>query len=332
MLVVMDIRPFTTDDTGVVHAVVDLLNAAQKVDAPFNHPYTVEEYVGYARHGWDGEVPETYAAWAADELVALVEVHTSEWDNTHLAWAGTHVHPDHRRRGYGAQIVEFTKQRSVELGRTSLGADAWDTTAGPAFLERHGLTRRSSAIKRRQTLARVDRVATAEMYDEAAAAAADYELARFGGRTPADLLDEVAAMSAAINDAPTDDLDIEDEVYAPERIAAYEAAQEARGLRLHRVVARHRGTGELAGHTVVAVEAARPWIGDQHDTSVVRTHRGHRLGLLLKLEMMRLLAEREPDLATVDTWNAESNDFMIAVNERLGYQVLGRELQFQGDL
>ena len=48
--------------------------------------------------------------------------------------------------------------------------------------------------------------------------------------------------------------------------------------------------------------------------------------------MLLWLAEAEPQLATVDTWNAESNDHMIAVNEALGYRVMGRELQFQKSL
>ena len=45
--------------------------------------------------------------------------------------------------------------------------------------------------------------------------------------------------------------------------------------------------------------------------------------------MMRWLGEVEPQLETVDTFNAESNDHMVGVNERLGYRVMGRELQFQ---
>ena len=58
-------------------------------------------------------------------------------------------------------------------------------------------------------------------------------------------------------------------------------------------------------------------------------HRGHRLGLLLKLEMLRWLAETEPALETLDTWNAESNRHMVAVNEALGYRVLGSKLLLQ---
>jgi hypothetical protein len=98
---------------------------------------------------------------------------------------------------------------------------------------------------------------------------------------------------------------------------------------LYRVIARHRVNGDIAGLTVVTVDSENPARGEQEDTSVVRAHRGHRLGLLLKADMMRWLAATEPQLETLDTWNAESNDHMIGVNERLGYRVMGRELQFQ---
>jgi hypothetical protein len=80
---------------------------------------------------------------------------------------------------------------------------------------------------------------------------------------------------------------------------------------------------------VVAVDGERPELGEQHDTSVVAAHRGHRLGLLLKLGMLHWLAEAEPQLREIDTWNAETNGHMIGVNELLGYRVMGRVLDYQ---
>ncbi len=80
---------------------------------------------------------------------------------------------------------------------------------------------------------------------------------------------------------------------------------------------------------MITVEEARPHLGEQDDTAVLRAHRGHRLGMLLKAGMVLWLAEAEPQLETVDTWNAESNEHMIRVNEALGYRVMGRELQLQ---
>jgi len=61
-------------------------------------------------------------------------------------------------------------------------------------------------------------------------------------------------------------------------------------------------------------------------------HRGHRLGLLLKADMLDWLAETQPQVASIETWNAESNDAMIGVNEMLGYRVEGRALRFQRSL
>ena len=79
-------------------------------------------------------------------------------------------------------------------------------------------------------------------------------------------------------------------------------------------------TGEPAGHTVVAVDTERPELAHQHDTAVVRGHRGHRLGLLLKAEMMRWLAEAEPQVDRDRHLERRVQRHMIAVNERLGYR------------
>jgi RimJ/RimL family protein N-acetyltransferase len=79
----------------------------------------------------------------------------------------------------------------------------------------------------------------------------------------------------------------------------------------------------------VVVDTESPEIGDQHDTSVARRHRGHRLGLLLKAEMLLWLADAEPQVAHIHTNNAESNQHMIAVNDRLGYRPVARIVEFQ---
>jgi hypothetical protein len=59
-------------------------------------------------------------------------------------------------------------------------------------------------------------------------------------------------------------------------------------------------------------------------TVVARAHRGHRLGLLLKVAMLELLAEREPQLETIETFNADANAHMVGINETLGFRMTGR--------
>ena len=131
----MDIRRFTPDDAETVAAVVALDNAVNAVDAPFLHPMTSSVLTGMLRHGWDGEVPVTYAAWESDRLVGRVTVHTSEWDNLHLAWTGVCVHPELRRAGRGSELLGFAEDRVRELGRTSIGCDGWDLPSTHGFAE-----------------------------------------------------------------------------------------------------------------------------------------------------------------------------------------------------
>ncbi|HET6562582.1 MAG TPA: GNAT family N-acetyltransferase [Marmoricola sp.] len=323
-----EIVPLDADDTALVEQVVGLVNAVRRTDSPWSHPCTVNEVQGDVRYGWELEPGRHYAVLLDGRAVALGHLETTDWDNRDLAWLDVTVHPEHRRRGLGTATLRFLVDEAAATGRTKLGIDGWDGEAPRRFAARFGFTLGSQAINRRQHLAELSLDALRNKYDEARAHASSYELLRISGRVPEELLPAVSEMWVAINDAPLDDLDIEDEVFPPQRIRDYETATLQRGQRLHRVVARHRGTGELAGHTVVAVEEERPWIGAQHDTSVVRAHRGHRLGLLLKAEMNLWLADTEPQLETVDTWNAESNDHMIAVNELLAYRWMGRGLEF----
>jgi RimJ/RimL family protein N-acetyltransferase len=330
----VNVHEVDPDDADAVRRLVEVANAVRRADSPWEHPKTLLEYQGELRHGWDGEPSIGFLGTDATDgtAVALGEYAVSTYDNLHLAWLAVDVHPDHRRRGYGTAMLDALCVRARSDGRTSVGLNGWESPSTTAFAAAHGFDQKAIEIQRRQTMADLDWTALDRLYDEARPQASSYELLRQLGPTPEDQLAATAVMVAAINDAPTDALDVEDEVFTPERVRAYDDAQAARGYLVHIVVARHLETGELAGETTVVVDQERPHLAEQHDTSVVRAHRGHRLGLLLKLEMMRWLRETQPQVATVDTWNAESNNHMIGVNEALGYRITGRALAFQRSL
>ena len=323
------IHAFTADDADDVLASLEVHNAAAAVDAPWRWPELLASYTALLRHGWDGEPERPFLATVGGRVVGAASLELTERDNTHLAWLGLTVLPECRRRGYGTALFEAMAAEAARSGRRSLGADGWDNEAVTAFARKVGLECRSQEVQRRQHLAELEPGRVQRLYDEAAAASPDYELVRVAGRTPAAMVGAMVELVRAINDAPTDELDVEDEVSTPERLAAYEEGMLARGGRLYRLVARHRKTGDLAGHTVVLVDGARPEVGHQHDTAVERAHRGHRLGLRLKAGMLLWLARAEPQVRLLDTWNAASNDHMISVNDALGYRVVGRKLQFQ---
>ena len=307
-----------------------VLEAARRVDAPHELPLTARAWTVDLTLGWDGEPTTAYVHRdARGRAVGLLEVHLPERENRHVAAVDVTVHPAARRQGLGRALLQAGLDEARAAGRSTVWVEGYDTESSRAFAARLGLPPGVVSVNRRQALHDVDLEGVAAVVAEAAGHATDYELFRLTGPVPPELMDPMVLLVAAINDAPMDDLEFEDEVFSPERLRAFDAAQLARGGRLYRVVARHRTTGVLAGHTIVAVDEDRPWHAAQLDTSVLADHRGHRLGLLLKGTMLQWLAKAEPQLLEVDTWNAASNAHMIAVNERLGYQVVATATCYQ---
>jgi GNAT superfamily N-acetyltransferase len=316
-----------------VAGAVALLEAARVVDCPHELGPTVSAFTSRLRHGWDGDPAATAVTRdIRGRVIGVLEVHLPHWDNTHLGFVEVTVDPLSRRQGLGRRLFDVGVERTRADGRRLVLAGCYDGSAGVAFLKAMGFDRASEEVQRRQDLLSLDWARLDAEYAAAQRSAAGYELVRMPGPTPEDMMADVARMTEAINDAPTDDLDVEDEVFSPERIRAFEAAQLATDRRIYRVVARERDTGVLAGHTMVAVESENPGRGWQLDTSVLRAHRGHRLGLLLKIAMLLWLADEEPHLRMLDTWNAASNAHMIGVNEVLGYHILATGITWQRHL
>ncbi|WP_203590956.1 GNAT family N-acetyltransferase [Streptomyces sp. SID13031] len=329
----MDITRLEPDDAAGCAAAVELLIATHAVDCPAALLSTPAGFAASLRYGWDGDPGRTYLA--RDEsgaLVGLLQFFAPTYDNTNVVWIEVEVHPDHRSRGIGSELVRYAEQVAGELGRTSFGLAGWDLPKAVAFAKRHGFEQKAVEVNRRQDIANLDWTTVQKLYDEAVLASADYELVRITDVLPEEMLDDMVAITASINDAPKDDLDIEDDVFTPQRLRGYEESRRGHNQNLYRVIARHRTTGELAGHSVVTVERERPQIAEQADTAVSRDHRGHRLGALVKTAMLLWLREAEPAVTQLDTWNAESNDHMIAINEQLNYFIIARTLDYQKTL
>ena len=316
----------------LVEGAAAVKEAARVRTCPWHPPVSVQSFRAGMTHGWDGDPSSVTVAVDSGLVVGVLEVGQPRWDNQHLGYLDVDVHPDRLRRGIGRALFEAGVEQVRAEGRTTLLADAWDLPANEAFCASLGLERGIQEAERRLDLDRLDRARVADLHREAAARAGDYELLRLPGALPEELLEPMVALTAMINDAPTGELDVEDEVYTAERLRAFEVAQAGHRRRMYRLVARHRGTGEPAGHTLVAVHADQPWYAGQYDTSVAREHRGHRLGLLLKTAMLAWLAEVEPQLRCLDTWNAVDNTLMVAVNEALGCRVVGTASGWQRPL
>jgi GNAT superfamily N-acetyltransferase len=287
----------------------------------------------FRRHGWDGEPGEEWLYRDDDgRLTGTVRVYLPKRDNQHAAVCGVLVHPECRRHGLGRRLYERLEEMVGQSGRRVLIGGSLDTSGQRAFAEGLGFTLAGVKIYLRQDLRTLDWELVNRLRTGARQAAGDYTLVRLQGPVPQDLVEQVAAMETAINDAPREGPDIEDFLVTAARIRARERSMAEAGLRHYRLVARRDQDGQLAGHTLVYVDPEQPRHGVQEDTSVLAEHHGRRLGMLLKSEMMCWLADTEPDLRWIDTGNAESNRHMIAIKEAPGYRVKARYLGWQRNL
>jgi len=235
------------------------------------------------------------------------------------------VHPARRRAGLGTVLLRHAARRASAAGREILNAGVQEGSAGEAFARRADATFGTTAdVRRVLDLAKVPPGSITRLRESAARAAAGYSLVRWTGVTPDDRLDQVASLHNALNDAPMN-AGVEAMTWTGERVRDRIDARIARSpSRRYSLAAVHDASGEMAALTVVSVDPTIPDWGNQLITAVIRPHRGHRLGMLTKAAMMDWLAEAEPAMRRVVTWNAASNRYMIAVNEEMGYEVRGQ--------
>ena len=66
----------------------------------------------------------------------------------------------------------------------------------------------------------------------------------------------------------------------------------------------------------------------QWGTFVHRDHRGHRLGLATKAVNLRAVQAARDDLTLVTTQNGETNGYMVAINERMGFRPIEVSAEF----
>jgi GNAT superfamily N-acetyltransferase len=319
----MRIEQWDPADEKTARACYEIAVAAQQADEPVEPPPSFGPFYEYFRYGWGKTPGESWVAFDDDGTVTgFCRVALNDLENLDEAAGGPVVHPAARRRGTGRALLRHAGARAAAHGRTRFGAQAVAGSAGQAFAERFGARLDQQEVRRIQYLREIAPGTVAALRATATAAASGYSLVTWEGPVPDEYLEAVAGVVNAFADAPHGENE-EPEVWDGTRIRERgEVLLWAGLLRSHSVAAVRDADGEMAAYTEVAVDPEHPDWGYQQLTAVTRTHRGHRLGLLVKTAMLELLAEAEPKIEQIATGNAAANEHMIAINEQLGYRVV----------
>jgi hypothetical protein len=136
--------------------------------------------------------------------------------------------------------------RAEEMGRTTLAGDARDGTAGEAFARALGARRGITEVRRLLDLAAMPAGMLARRRAEARRAARGYRVLSWEGPVPEEHLAQVAAVNAALGDAPHD-ATRQAQVWDADRVRAGQRRIELQGQHYYSVAAQCAGSGELAG-------------------------------------------------------------------------------------
>jgi GNAT superfamily N-acetyltransferase len=265
-------------------------------------------------------------------MVGAAEIQLPLNDNTHLAYVEVDVPAAERRRGIGSSLLAEVEARVRTAGRTHVLGMAFALPGGRSPGVDFGAARGFAVanVEQQKVIDLAERgPALDDLEAEVVGRLAGYRVVTWGTETPEEHIESYCRLlSGFVSALPDHDLALEDSVWTPERVRVNEARARDVG-RLTVVAAAVAPDGTLAGVSDVrpsTPDLSKAFIGI---TIVGREHRGHSLGLAMKLATHRELRATYPQCRIVATANAGINEHMNAINGQMGYRVVEDLLDLQ---
>lgn len=304
-----------TAPSGELQSLLDMYNAVLRADLPDDPLWQVDKLREYLSETMPRE---RRIAWIAEDDAKRVIGYVNVLLLGDTAIIELAVHPHHRRRGIGRQLLATAAQRVYHEGFSILKVEVIGGTPAVPFYESLGFSQQFVEIRSVLRLASVDWGALDDMVRSVASG---YRIEFYpGGPTDSRIIEAYARAKAEARSPEESEDEAFSQGYDPEQLRESLACLHRRGMKPYVVLAIHEHTGEVAGLTEVVVPTQHPSRADQYDTIVTERHRGYGIDRAIKARMLFELRAAEPQLTEVQTWNAPDNETMLKVNAELGYQ------------
>ncbi|GAA5208313.1 GNAT family N-acetyltransferase [Microbacterium kyungheense] len=291
---------------------------------------------------WQDQTDWTQLAFAAlrgDDVLGVVKMLISNQPDVSAIEFDLMVDPPRRGQGVEksllAEVEREARDRGIStiqtwtLHRPDAVGDRLESPTGwgsiPADTEAllqlaHGFTleqvERNSVFDLTGDFSMVERM----LHDAEAAAGDDYRPVVWTSPTPPEYVDGFAyALSRMSTDTPQGGLVVDEQHWDAARVKRRDARLQAQGLTVSVAAVLHVPTGRVVAYNELAIADDPAGATQQFGTLVVKEHRGHRLGTIVKCANLLRWRTIAPQSPRVSTFNAEENRHMLDINEAIGF-------------
>jgi GNAT superfamily N-acetyltransferase len=326
----IDVVPFgDTDDTAALSA-YEIRGAGWRAELP-DIPYeSAAHFLSGIRMPAPGHRSEHALAYLDGTPAGYLFLDLPLLDNLDNAGGELWVSPACRRRGVGRALWTYTTDRIRALGRKRITVESVESAQASRFAAAVGAAAALRETRSRLDVTAIDEERLSAMLADAWTHAEGYRLIRWQGVPPDRYIDHVAYLdSRFMTDAPMGDLEWEPENIDADRVRKHEQRWIQRGVGRFHTGMVHEGSDRLVAWTTLSGAADTPTHLWQHITLVDPEHRGHRLGTIAKVANLAYAREHRPALTAIDTWNATSNEYMLAINRAMGFRAVDTWVEWQ---
>ncbi|WP_438352735.1 GNAT family N-acetyltransferase [Microbacterium sp. CJ88] len=293
--------------------------------------------------GWQDQKDRTQVGYAAErdgDVVGVVTISIPHAEGNRSLEFEHLVHPDRWGDGIEQALLAVVEDEARSRGIPVIQCYTLHRAGTPADPLVPGTGWGSVPADDRQsrlllaagfTLEQVERNSTldlAQPLDEVAlrlaeaerAAGADYRRVEWTSPTPPHLAASFGyTVSRMSTDVPSGDLEWAEEVWDVDRVERRDARLAASGMTVSIAAVEHVPTGSIVAYNELAVSADPGATTHQWGTLVLKEHRGHRLGTIVKCANILRWRDLVPGSPRISTFNAEENRPMLDINEAIGF-------------